>query len=60
MPGKHKDPLLGWHASAEQQAFVRKEAKNRGVSISTVLNDALAWYIAAQEKIRLDVQKRRP
>ena len=40
MPGKNKTPLLGWHASAEVQAWVRAEAARRGVTIAAVLEEA--------------------
>jgi len=44
MPGKHKAPLLGWHPPAELSAWVRAEALRRGVTVSVVLNEALAAY----------------
>jgi hypothetical protein len=44
MPGKNKTPLLGWHPPAELSAWVREEAKRRGVPLSVVLNDALEAY----------------
>jgi hypothetical protein len=44
MPGQNKTPLLGWHPPAELSAWVRAEAKRRGVPIARVLDEALAAY----------------
>jgi hypothetical protein len=45
MPSRHKSPLLGWHPQPpELVAWVRAEAKRRGVPLSVVLNEALADY----------------
>jgi hypothetical protein len=41
MHGEHKTPLLGWHPPAELSAWVRDEAKRRGVRLSVVLNEAV-------------------
>lgn len=45
MPGRNKHPLLGWHPkSAEDVAWLRAEAKRRGVTLAVLLDDALAQY----------------
>lgn len=41
MPGKNKNPMLGWHPPAELSAWVRDEAQRRGVPISTILTEAI-------------------
>ena len=41
MHGEHKSPLLGWHPPAELSAWVRAEAKRRGVLLSVILNEAV-------------------
>ena len=41
MHGGHKSPLLGWHPPAELSAWVRGEAKRRGVPLSVILNEAV-------------------
>ena len=46
MPGKNKNPLLGWHAPAELSAWVRAEAERRGVPLSVILNEAVKAYRA--------------
>jgi hypothetical protein len=50
MPGKNKTPLLGWHPPAGLAAWVRAEAERRGVTISTILNEALTCYRRDREK----------
>lgn len=44
MPGKNKDPLLGWHPPAAISVWVREEAQRRGANISAVLNEAVEVY----------------
>ena len=46
MPGQNKTPLLGWHAPAELQAWVRAEAARRGVPLARILDEALEDYRA--------------
>jgi hypothetical protein len=41
MPGKNRNPMLGWHPPAELSAWVRDEAQRRGVTVSTVLNEGM-------------------
>ncbi len=52
MPGKNKNPLLGWHPPAELSAWVRTEAQERGVDLSVVLTEAVMWYRAQLEQLR--------
>ena len=54
MPGKNKTPLLGWHAPAELQAWVRGEAERRGLPIAAILNQcvAVAMYIQECERAK--------
>lgn len=51
MPGKNKTPLLGWHPPAELSAWVRSEAKRRGVTIAQVLNEAVAAAKGEAERL---------
>ena len=44
MPGKNKNPMLGWHPPAELSAWVRAEAARRGVTVSVILNEAVREY----------------
>jgi hypothetical protein len=44
MPGRNKNPLLGWHPPAELSAWVRAEAERRGVPLSVILTEALTAY----------------
>jgi hypothetical protein len=45
MPGKNKTPLLGWHPRDPRiVALVRKEAEDRGVTVSTILNEMAEAY----------------
>jgi hypothetical protein len=44
MTGKNRYPTVGWHPPAELADWVRAEAKRRGVSLSDILNEALADY----------------
>jgi hypothetical protein len=44
MPGKNKNPLLGWHPPAGLSAWVRAEAERRGVTVSVILNEAVEAY----------------
>ncbi len=44
MPSRHKTPLLGWHPPAGLSAWIRAEAKRRGVPVSAVLNEAIEAY----------------
>ena len=42
MPGKNKNPLLGWHPeSAELAAWIRAEAERRGLTLRAFLDDVL-------------------
>jgi hypothetical protein len=41
MAGKNKNPMLGWHPPAELSAWVKDEAARRGVTVSTILNEAI-------------------
>jgi hypothetical protein len=50
MPGKNKNPMLGWHPPAELSAWVRDEATRRGVTVSTVLNEAIEKLRAEKEE----------
>jgi alkylhydroperoxidase family enzyme len=52
MPGKNKNPLLGWHPPAEFSAWVRDEAERRSVTVSTVLNEAIEEKRAASRPNR--------
>lgn len=49
MPGRNKNPLLGWHPPAGLAAWARDEAERRGVTLSDILTEALAAYRAARE-----------
>lgn len=49
MPGKNKEPLLGWHPPAELSAWARAEAERQGVTLSEVLTEALKNYRALCE-----------
>ena len=42
--GQNKYPVPGWHPPAGLAAFAREVAERRGVSLSTVLNEALWVY----------------
>ena len=44
MPNKHKNPMLGWRPPAGLSAWVRAEAKRRGVDYGAVLTEALDEY----------------
>lgn len=44
MPGKNKNPLLGWHPPAELAAWARAEAARRDVPLSVILTEALEAY----------------
>lgn len=44
MPNQHKTPMLGWHPPAELSAWVKAEAKRRGVPYRVLLDEALAQY----------------
>ena len=46
MPNQHKNPMLGWRPPAELSAWVRAEAKRRGVNYGVILTVALAEYRA--------------
>jgi hypothetical protein len=46
MPGRNKNPLLGWHPPAELSAWVRAEAERRGVPLSVILTEAVEAYRA--------------
>lgn len=41
MPGRNKNPLLGWHPPAQLAAWIRAEADRRDVTISMVLNEII-------------------
>ena len=52
MPGRNKNPLLGWHPPAELAAWAREEAERRGGgrgALSDLLTEALAAYRQAVE-----------
>jgi hypothetical protein len=53
MPGKNKNPMLGWHPPAGLSAWVRAEAEQRDVTVSMVLTEAIMWYRAQLEKLRM-------
>jgi hypothetical protein len=44
MPGKNKNPLLGWHPPAELAAWARAEAQRQEIPLSAVLTEALHTY----------------
>ena len=44
MPGKNKNPLLGWHPPAELAAWARAEAQRQEIPLSAVLTEALCIY----------------
>jgi hypothetical protein len=44
MPSQHKNPELGWRPPSELSAWVRAEAARRGVTLKTILDEALAEY----------------
>jgi hypothetical protein len=44
MPGKNRNPLLGWHPPAELSAWARAEAQRRSVALSVILTEALEQY----------------
>ncbi|MBO0822923.1 MAG: hypothetical protein J2P27_03570 [Actinobacteria bacterium] len=46
MPGKNRNPLVGWHPPADVAQWLRDEAERRGVSRTVILNEAMAEYIA--------------
>ena len=46
MPGKNKNPLLGWHPPAELAAWARAEARRQEVPLSRILTEALYTYQA--------------
>ena len=46
MPGKNKNPLLGWHPPAELAAWARAEAQRQEVPLSRILTEALCTYQA--------------
>lgn len=39
--GRNRAPLLGWHPPAELSAWVRAEARRRGVNMSVILTEAI-------------------
>jgi hypothetical protein len=49
-PSKHKTPLVGWHPPADLAAWARAEAARRGVSLATVLTEALAEKKAKEDQ----------
>src|SRR5215469_5084104 len=51
VPGKNKNPMLGWHPPAELSAWVRAEAERRGVTVSVILNEALEAYRRSVEQL---------
>ena len=44
MPNQHATPMLGWHPPAELSAWVKAEARRRGVPYKVILNEAVADY----------------
>jgi len=50
MPNQHKTPLLGWHPPADLGAWLRDQAKRRGVALKVILNEAAALYREHTEK----------
>jgi len=47
MPGKHANPLLGWHPPAELGEWARAEAKRRDADLSVILTAALRMLAEA-------------
>jgi GIY-YIG catalytic domain len=45
---RNRFPLLAWHPPAELSAWVRAEAKRRGVPLSVILTEALETYRLAR------------
>lgn len=50
MPNQHKTPLLGWHPPAELSAWAREEAELRGITLSSLLTEALEAFREACER----------
>jgi len=46
MPGKNKNPMLGWHPPAELSAWIRAEAARRDCTISALLTEAVTMMRA--------------
>ena len=46
--GWHRKPLVGWNAPEGDAAWLRAEAGRRGVTLTVILNEMLAWFRLAR------------